>query len=133
MNAPKLYPIRDEDIPRYVNPHDTEVKFAERERWKVVSTGKKIVPWKTGLIGALVRYLPTFQHDYPSNTQVRPPLGTLGTVLAGEWICNSTMGTNFCFYNILWHGVGCSKDMTSRAEFLTKTVRVIDLVNEEDK
>ncbi len=136
MTTCKLSPVRYEDIPRYVNPHDTNVTLALRERWKVVSTGKKITPWKTDLIGALVRYVPTFQHHILMNPEGGPPLGALGTVLRGTWVNNNSVGHNFynfCFYNILWHGIGCSKNMSSQADFLTKTVRVIDLINEEGK
>lgn len=133
MSTHKLYPVRDEDIPRYINPHDSMVKFAERERWKIMLTGEMIVPWKTDMIGALVRYLPTFQHDIRKNEDSRPLLGAMGTVISGEWVSNASVGTDFCFYNILWHGVGCSEDMSARADFLTKTVRVVDLVTKEDK
>tara|TARA_R100000664_G_C2751848_1_gene139142 strand:+ start:1066 stop:1347 length:282 start_codon:yes stop_codon:yes gene_type:complete len=88
---------------------------------------EKITPWKTNLVGALVEFAP------------KPGRGTLfsryglsagakGVITDGEWVSNYSVGTAFCAYNILWMGVGSSRDFgCGLAHFSKKDFKVLAL------
>jgi len=88
---------------------------------------EQITPWKTNLVGALIEYSPEagrghlFTRDGLRN-------GARGIVITGEWVSNYSVGTAFCAYNILWLGLGQSRNFACKlAHFSKKDFKVIAL------
>ena len=138
---PWLPTLYHQDIPRYVNPHDSMVKAVERGRWYTLKDNKRLVYGETNLLGALVRYEPAFQHldEYATAAPHYDLLGDTGIVLEGEWVQTDVPfvksrvrpmsydsdSEDYWFKRILWTKAG----YIHKVEWLTKTVRVISLAN----
>lgn len=106
----RLSTICYEDLPRYSNQFDPTVRAIERQRYRTLN-GEAITPDKTNLIGALVRYEPSFQHLHSllmaSAGMPHSILGALGTALSGKWQYRIDRW-DYIFADILWYGFGYS-------------------------
>jgi hypothetical protein len=84
-----------------------------------------IIPWTTDLVGAMVEYTPQPGRGLSG---FGLSSGMQGIIIEGQWVSNYSVGTAFCARNVLWLGLGCSKDLGySLAHFTSKDLKVVAL------